>query len=198
MQTVRFSEATGQTIYAFPRGVSLASWASSRVICTESASPNLGNYTVSLNEATATEWALFLGATQPANWDAEIGSISLQSSSSTATVTVQPSIGYGAREVASDVIEIADDATRTIARTVLDANGEDTITLPACNFIIENDAGEIIETISASVSGGSYTATIPRTACEIPGEYPFALRAADATNLDYDSGTLRVVHVAGA
>ena len=195
MQTVRFSEATGQTIYAFPRGVSLASWSSSRLICTESASPNLGNYTVTLNEVTATEWALFIGVTQPANWDAEIGSISLQSSSSTATVTVQPSIGYGAREVASDVIEIADDATRTIARTVLDANDEP-VALPACNFIIEDDTETAIATIAASISGGTYTVVIPRTACEVAGEYSFALRATADTNLDYDSGTLRVIHVA--
>lgn len=187
-QTVRFSETTGQALYAFPRSFVFSAWAASKVAIPESSTPNLGKYTATLDDAIDTEWAIFSGASQPSSWDAEIGSISLASSS--VTVNVQPSIGYGEREVATEVIEIANDAQRVIARSVPD------VTLPACYFAITDQQGELVAELSSTISGSNYTVTIPRSACQSVGEYFFALRATDSSNLDYDSGTLRILFIA--
>lgn len=186
-QTVRFSEATGLTLYAFPRSFVFSAWVASRVAIPESSTPNLGKYTATLDDATDTEWAIFSGASQPSTWDSEIGSISL----GTATViNVQPSVGYGAREVASEVIEIANDAQRVLARSVTG------ITLPACYFVITDQQGNLVAELAATIAGSTYTTTVPRSACQTVGDYSFALRATDSSNLDYDSGTLRILFVA--
>lgn len=186
-QIVRFSETTGQTLYAFPRSFVFSAWVASRVAIPESSTPNLGKYTATLNDAIDTEWAIFSGASQPSTWDNEIGSISLETA---IAVNVQPSIGYGEREVATEVIEIANDAQRLIARSVTG------VTLPACYFAITDQQGNLVAELSATISGSNYTVTIPRSACQSVGEYFFALRATDSSNLDYDSGTLRILFVA--
>ena len=185
-QTIRFSETTGQALYAFPRSFVFSAWAASKVAIPEASTPNLGKYTATLDDAIDTEWAIFSGATQPSDWDNEIGSISLQSF----VVNVQPSIGYGEREVATEVIEIANDAQRVIARSVTGA------TLPACYFAITDQQGVLVAELAATIAGSNYTVTVPRSACQIIGEYSFALRATDSSNLDYDSGTLRVLFIA--
>jgi hypothetical protein len=184
-QTVRFSEATGQTLYAFPRSFVFSAWAS-RVAIPESSTPNLGKYTATLDDSIDTEWAIFSGASQPSSWDNEIGSISLQG----LVINVQPSIGYGEREVSTDAIEIANDAQRVIARSVPD------VTLPACYFAITDQQGVLVAELTATIAGSDYTVTIPRSACQAVGEYSFALRSTDSANLDYDSGTLRVLFIA--
>ncbi len=186
-QTVRFSEATGQTLYAFPRSFIFSDWVASRVAVPESSAPNLGKYTATLDDTIDTEWAIFSGASQPSSWDNEIGSISLETS---AVINIQPSIGYGEREVATEVIEIANDAQRVIARSVTD------VTLPACYFAITDQQGELITELAATIAGSDYTVTIPRSACQSVGDYFFALRATDSSNLDYDSGTLRILFIA--
>lgn len=189
-QTVYFSEATGQTLYAFPRSFAFSAWVASRVAIPESSTPNLGKYTATLDDSIDAEWAIFSGASQPSSWDNEIGSISLQNAASSVTVNVQPSIGYGEREVSTEVIEIANDAQRVIARSVPD------VTLPACYFAITDQQGNLLAELAATISGSSYTVTIPRSACQTIGEYFFALRSTDSANLDYDSGTLRIMFIA--
>lgn len=69
---VSFTYTTGQTLYAFPDGVSLATWSTNRVALTEGSSPNTGRYSASLDEDTATLWRVFSGASQPASWDLAI------------------------------------------------------------------------------------------------------------------------------
>ena len=184
----RFSETPGLALYAFPRSFVFSSWSTGKVFIPESTAPNTGRYTATLDDSVDTEWAIFVGATQPANWDTEIGSISLNSGS--IVVNVQPSIGYGEREVATDVIEIANDAQRVLARTILGAS------LPACYFVITDQQGNEVAELTATVSGENYSVTIPRSACQTTGEYFFALRSTDGNNLDYDSGTLRILYVA--
>lgn len=188
-QITRFSEEAGLVLYAFPRSFVFSSWVSGRVLIPESASPNLGKYTATLDDATDTEWAIFIGIGQPASWDDEIGAISF-SDGNEVTINVQPSIGYGEREVATNTIEIANDAQRVIARTITGA------TLPACYFVITDQQGDLVAEIAATVAGANYTVTIPRSACQSVGEYLFALRSTDSANLDYDSGILRILFVA--
>lgn len=187
-QVKRFSETSGLALYAFPRSFVFSSWVASRVSIPESAAPNLGKYTATLDDSIDTEWSIFVGIGQPASWDDEIGSISLDSSS--VIVNVQPSIGYGEREVATNTIEIANDAQRVIARTITG------VTLPACYFVITDQQGALVAELAATVSGPNYSVTIPRSACQSVGEYFFALRSTDSANLDYDSGILRILFVA--
>jgi hypothetical protein len=182
----RFSELPGQALYAFPRSFVFSSWSSGKVFIPESTAPNTGRYTATLDDSIDTEWAIFVGSSQPASWDNEIGSISLDS----VVVNIQPSIGYGEREVATDVIEIANDSQRILARTVLGAS------LPACYFVITDQQGNVVAELTATTSGENYSVTVPRSACQETGEYFFALRSTDTNNLDYDSGTLRILYVA--
>lgn len=184
--TKRFSEQTGQALYAFPRSLVFSSWSTGKVFIPENVAPDLGRYTFTLDDSIDTEWAIFVGASQPASWDNEIGSISLDS----VVVNVQPSIGYGEREVATEVIEIANDSQRTLARTVLGAS------LPACYFVITDQQCNVVAELTATTSGQNYTVTVPRSACQSVGEYSFALRSTDSNNLDYDSGILRILFVA--
>lgn len=181
----------GQTIYATPRP-NLANW-TQKVLCPQQSSPNTGLYSYSLDDSIAEVWGLFIGDTQPTGWNQEIGFIDLAASESNLIIT--PSIGYGAREVATDTIEIATDAARAISRTVYDAEG-DPVTLPTCYFVICDENEKEIANLNPSIAGGTYTVTIPRSACQIAGEYSFALRASDPTNLDWDSGTIKVLYVA--
>jgi hypothetical protein len=112
------------------------------------------------------------------------------------SITIQPSIGYGVREVAGNVIEIATDAARVITRTVYDED-ENEVTLPtSARFVICDPNGKLVTTLTPSVSGASYSVTIPRSVCKKPGDLFFAFRRNDNSYLDYDSGILRVVYVA--
>jgi hypothetical protein len=189
-QVVRFSEATGQALYAFPRSFVFSSWITGRVAIPESSTPNLGKYTATLDDAIDYEWAIFSGASQPSSWDNEIGSISLDDPTDDIVLNVQPSIGYGEREVATNTIEIANDAQRVITRTITG------VTIPACYFAITDQQGNLVAELTATISGSNYTVTIPRSACQSVGEYFFALRSTDSANLDYDSGILRILFVA--
>jgi hypothetical protein len=94
------------------------------------------------------------------------------------------------------VIEIATDAARVITRTVYDED-ENEVTLPtSARFVICDPNGKLVTTLTPSVSGASYSVTIPRSICKKPGDLFFAFRRDDSSYLDYDSGLLRVVYVA--
>jgi hypothetical protein len=68
-RSVSTTQTTGLTLYAYPDGVSLANWSTSRVAITEQAAPNLGRYAGTLDDSIATLWRLFIGASQPSGWD---------------------------------------------------------------------------------------------------------------------------------
>jgi hypothetical protein len=190
---VSLTRTPGQTLYAFPSTDSLANWTLSRIQLVEGTGANTGRYTASLDETISSLWYFFEGATQPANWGLSKGYFDLIPE---ASFTVQPSIGYGVREVAGDVIEIATDAARVITRTVYDED-ENEVTLPtSARFVICDPDGKLVTTLTPSVSGASYSVTIPRSICKKPGDLFFAFRRDDSSYLDYDSGTLRIVYVA--
>lgn len=87
---------TGQTLYWFPLSRSLDDWTTYRVQATESASPDLGRYSVTLESASAdlTEdpdatFILFVGSAQPSSFTEGIQAtdlVALPSSSGTRTV----------------------------------------------------------------------------------------------------------------
>lgn len=192
-KTVSLTRTPGQVIYAFPSNASLANWTTSRVLLVEGTGPNTGRYTASLDETISSLWYFFEGASQPANWGLSKGYFDLIPD---ANVSVSPSIGYGAREVAGDVIEIATDAARMITRTMLD-DALNPVTLPtSARFDVCDSNGKLVTTLTPTVTANSYSVTIPRSICKKPGELFFAFRRNDSSNLDFDSGTLRIVYVA--
>lgn len=194
MLTGKFTTDPGLTLFAFPRGADLATYVASvnRIALPQDPAPNLGRYSYSLDPEVSRYWGIFSGATQPANWGAEIGLIDLEDGA----INVLPSLGYGARDVASDVIEIATDAARTIARAVVDED-EDPVTLPgSCEFVITDSNKALVTKLTPTISGNSYSVTLPRSILKQEQDLFFALRNADSTKLDFDSGVLRVVYVA--
>lgn len=66
---------SGTVIYAYPDNASLTDYAGGstpRIQLVEQAAPNLGRYTATLNGTVSQLWRAFIGATQPANWNASI------------------------------------------------------------------------------------------------------------------------------
>jgi hypothetical protein len=69
VHTKYFTAPTGSVIKAlpFPSG-SLANYGSA-VQATEASAPNLGRFSISLNDETSMQWYLFIGSTTPSSWD---------------------------------------------------------------------------------------------------------------------------------
>jgi hypothetical protein len=193
MKLVSLTRTPGIVVYAFPANASLANWTTSRVLLVEGTGANTGRYTASLDETISSLWYFFEGASQPANWGLSKGYFDLIPE---VNVSISPSIGYGAREVAGDVIEIATDASRTILRAIFDEDNN-AVTLPtSARFDVCDSNGKLITTLTPTVTANSYTVTIPRSICKKPGDLFFAFRRNDSSNLDFDSGTLRIIYVA--
>jgi hypothetical protein len=193
MKTVSIARSPGQTLFAFPANASLADWTTSRVLLVEGTEANTGRYAASLDETISSLWYFFEGASQPAHWGLSKGYFDLIPE---VNVSVSPSIGYGAREVAGDVIEIATDAARTITRTILD-DALNPVTLPtSARFDVCDSNGKLVTTLTPTVTANSYSVTMPRSICKKPGDLFFAFRRNDSSNLDFDSGTLRIIYVA--
>ena len=191
MKSVSITRTPGQTLYAFPQNASLASWTSARVKLDEGTGANTGLYIANLDENVSPLWYFFEGTAQPSNWAESKGYFDL-----VPQITVSPSIGYETREVAGNVLEIATDAARTVTRTILDSDGN-AVTLPtSARFDVCDSNGKLVTTLTPTVTANSYTVTIPRSICKKPGDLFFAFRQNDSSNLDFDSGTLRIIYVA--
>ena len=65
MKPVSTTRSTGQTLYVFPEGHSLADWLTKRVQLVEQSAPNTGYYAADLDESVSLLWRLFAGAAQP-------------------------------------------------------------------------------------------------------------------------------------
>lgn len=72
MKSVSTTRSTGQTLYAFPEGSSLADWVTKRVQLVEQSAPNTGYYIANLDESVASLWRLFVGSSQPSSWSQSI------------------------------------------------------------------------------------------------------------------------------
>ncbi len=81
MKSVSTTRSTGQTLYAFPEGSSLADWVTKRVQLVEQSSPNTGYYIADLDESIALLWRLFVGASQPSSWSQSIEYFQINSGS---------------------------------------------------------------------------------------------------------------------
>jgi hypothetical protein len=91
MQTVSLVRTPGQTLYAFPDrsfGFSLADWTTHRELISEGTGANTGVYTASLDETKATLWRVFVGASQPSNWNQSVAYFSIPGSAGDHVLTV--------------------------------------------------------------------------------------------------------------
>lgn len=96
LHTIHYIDTTGGTYYAFPSSQSLANWATYRVLLAELTGANLGKYEGSVDDANGSDWIVFAGGTQPANWDVAIDVISL-SAITAATQTSEAAIKAATR-----------------------------------------------------------------------------------------------------
>lgn len=67
----KFTQATDKILYLFPHvqyGLNITSWGDNSVEATEDESPNLGRYSVTLDD-TYRYWYVFEGEDQPIDWD---------------------------------------------------------------------------------------------------------------------------------
>lgn len=192
LHPVSTTRPTGQTLYAFPDGASLADWTTKRVLFTESTAPNAGRYAASLDDSIDTLWRAFSGASQPTSWSAAFEYFDLSSS---ATFIVSPSVGLGDYDVTTRELVLPIDATYTIVRVVVDANG-DQITLPEnCTFVLTDVNEQHLADVSPSINGAAYTAVIPRNLTTLQRTINFALRD-PTTNVALDYGTIQFTYAA--
>jgi hypothetical protein len=75
--TINYLDDTGGVYYAFPVSQSLASWSTYRVLFAEWSGANIGRYSANVDSDIGDSWAVFTGATQPANWGVALDVIGL-------------------------------------------------------------------------------------------------------------------------
>jgi hypothetical protein len=153
--TETFTEEIDLVIYAHPRP-NLATWniAGPTVLCSQSAAPNKGLYTITYDDAVATIWGLFIGATPPGNWSQQIGQveapISSEGGGGTTNVTLCPQVfvNIDNTEVEDNELILYNSDPKTILFTLL----EGTFGNVALKFILENDLGVNLATVTGLTS----------------------------------------------
>lgn len=152
--TIYFADTSGQTIYAYPHGVTLANWATSRVLATEGTSPDLGRYSVTVDDAVGTQWELFVGATQPGSWAESIGAFSVATASTLGTPVASIAADIATRSSQASVTtvdaKLGSPAAGSVAAdlaVVLDAAS----TTPGFTGVLV--ASSITETTGTNISG---------------------------------------------
>ncbi len=73
MTPITLEYPTGSTdLYAYYVGRTLASYVADKVLFVERSAPDLGIYDATVDETKGTSLRLFVGATQPASWEAAV------------------------------------------------------------------------------------------------------------------------------
>lgn len=203
--TRNFPHTTGLTLSAFPLRttagavVSLATWNTNRVACTESSSPNVGLYSVTVTD-TFPEWAILeAGGSQPADWSVDTGWRINISSDATATVELPPvnllpfigSVPDRANETTLTAF-IDELPTLTVA---LDGAELDGLTL---EFNIDAMDGTHIDNITGiAAAGESFEVTLPSTIMTSVNNYRWSLRdQTNSENLVLGYGILQIIYAA--
>lgn len=183
--SVSFSYTTGKTtLYVFPDGLSLATWATNRVALTESAIPNTGRYTATLSDGYL--WWIFDSSSQPSSFASAIGYFDLRS----LIVNVTPITSQPVERVNDTTINVYKDESTPI--TVSTTATLDTLTL---RFCVEDNYGKdalTIENASITRSGGSFTVTIPSSLTSAITSYQWTLRDITTGNTVLAKGVLAV------
>jgi len=188
-RAVSTTQATGLTLYAYPDGTSLASWASSRVAVTEQAAPNLGRYYGVLDDSIATLWRLFIGSTQPSSWDEAVEVFQIASTSIVNTASYAGPVDTEG-DISAPII-IGDDYLaandRAFVWTVSEIAGID-YTTATCTFGGERkgQSWSVTGTITDSATAGSWDLTFDLdrtdTATLRPGYYAWSVEIKGASD----------------
>lgn len=158
-KAVATTYTTGLTLYWFPISRSLASWATYRIQAVEASAPNEGRYTATLDtdfcdsslDASCT-FALFVGSSQPTNFDQAIQVVSAISNAAelSALLALTSSVGDdGIQHLAKDLSITAAAATAADSRIVA--------TLKKCTKNSTNDI--LIDTVTGLIE--VYNVTSP-------------------------------------
>lgn len=177
---VSLTRQPGLTIYAFPdraSGYSLADWTTHRVLLTEGTGANTGHYTASLDESKSQLWWAFVGATQPADWDDEIGYFPLANQTALDVLLSRTDAGVTVN-VVSPVTETGQLTELIIGDDYLAANGRALVwSIPEIEGMSVGNAtalfglrkGDVSVTVNGTVAAGDagewdVTIEIARTA----------------------------------
>ncbi len=173
MKQVSTTRTSGQTLYAFPEGHSLADWTTKRVQLVEQAAPNTGYYTASLDETLSTMWRLFAGSSQPSSWSQSIEYFHLGNgvwdpgSGAFAIDIVVTSSGLPVR----GAIVTIKQASQTVAHVVTNTVGSGAVALDAGSYTVTVIAAGFNQIINSAFTV-SEDATLSRNLFAAPLEPP--------------------------
>lgn len=134
-------------MYAHPEP-NLATWniAGPSILCVEGTGANTGLYTVTYDDATSLYWGIFVGATQPANWNLRIARIVPDISSSNVVITVDPQAFSNLEQDELNLNELTlyENETRTVLFTLTSGTFENV----PLKFVVEAGDGTTLLTIT--------------------------------------------------
>lgn len=188
--TQRFTDDSGQTLYAVPSTVTTATWTDLKVLCTE---PETGLYSVTVDETLGTEWWIYVEATVPSDWDDRIAAFGISSST---TVNVLPFTGTTPDRTQGTTIKVFIGEAASVS-VALDGSDLDDLTL---RFAIEGQSRtdiHVIENASITRNGSTFTVTIPSGITSKVARYKWSLRdVTGSANLVLGQGVLEIAYAA--
>lgn len=141
----------------------------------------------------------------PIAYSAGVQTLLIQSAASTivtsgggSTIVMLPSVGVGTEaNITSRELVLTVDATHTLVRMIIDANGNQ-ITLPSnCTFVLTDENELPLTELTPSLDGATYTVVIPRNLTTRQRTINFALRI-PTSNIPLDYGTIQFIYAATA
>ena len=179
---------SGLTIYAYPvnpTAYPLSAWTTHRVLTT--ATDKVYEATVDLNKSDV--WAMFVGATQPVDYDAAIYTQVFFGSSSAPVFNITPGTFSSLNRNENSVVVLYFNENSPVVIPI-----DIDITAIDVRFVVENSAKVDVLTIanaSITKSTTAFTVTIPTTITSTITNYIWSLRAT-ATDKVLVQGTIQV------
>jgi hypothetical protein len=168
---VTYLDNPGLALYAFPVGSSLASWSSLRVAFTEAASPNTGRYTATLDADVSEDWAIFVGATQPASFGdaiAMVEDLGVDPGSGSGSVAFSITVRTASATAISGAKVLLKTGATTVAYGYTNSSGVVTINLdPATYSLTITAPGFVTHTGTVVVANGMSNPVVTMTAVSI-------------------------------
>lgn len=160
IRTERFVEEPGLVLYAHPEP-NLATWniAGPTILCIEGTGANTGIYTVTYDDTISSYWGIFIGATQPVNWNLRIAKI-IPDTSGSNSITVDPQAFSNIETglINGNELIIYENETRIVLFTLTSG----TFGNVPLKFVLEDENGTAITTITGLTSNtNALVVTIP-------------------------------------
>jgi hypothetical protein len=164
IRTETFIEEPDLVLYVHPKPT-LANWNTTTgptILCTQAAAPNKGLYTVVYDDLVATEWGIFVGASQPPNWSAAIGYIGSSDPSATQnlliTVDPRPLCRVSTENLEGTEIIIHNEEVRTVLLMLTSGTFGD---VPVKFTIEDSDGNELVLIENLQSPTNALIVTIP-------------------------------------